>query len=261
MEFITENLVWVIVIGIVILMTIIGYLAEKTDFGRKSIERRELRAKIKAEQREKERQENLEKALQKEKELAEKKSQRENVDNNEVPTNEVTSPKEEAVIVQPEPTNEKPKKEKKKKEKKKKKGKNDEAESTTVEAIGEITPEEPQVTPDLPTVESVAPVAVEPSIEATNLVEVNPELPVMPNMPTTDPVNPVVNDTPIQPAVAEEVETLVIHDINPSIDVDNQPEDIANIVPNPDTLPDIEKLQSTKPSSEAVEEDDDVWKF
>ena len=35
MDFITDNYVWFIVIGVVILMAVIGYVADKTDFGRK----------------------------------------------------------------------------------------------------------------------------------------------------------------------------------------------------------------------------------
>jgi hypothetical protein len=67
LEFITENLVWVVIVGIVIIMTFIGYLAEKTDFGRKSIERRELRAKRRAEEKEKERQEKIDRQIQRKK--------------------------------------------------------------------------------------------------------------------------------------------------------------------------------------------------
>lgn len=37
-EFVTENYVWVIVAGIVILMAVIGYIADKTDFGRNKFE-------------------------------------------------------------------------------------------------------------------------------------------------------------------------------------------------------------------------------
>ena len=38
MDFIADNYVWFIVIGIVILMAVIGYIADKTDFGRKTID-------------------------------------------------------------------------------------------------------------------------------------------------------------------------------------------------------------------------------
>lgn len=38
MEFITENYIWFIVGGIIIVMAIIGYIAEKTDFGKKEKE-------------------------------------------------------------------------------------------------------------------------------------------------------------------------------------------------------------------------------
>lgn len=34
MEFIAENYIWIILIGVVILMTLIGYIADKTDFGK-----------------------------------------------------------------------------------------------------------------------------------------------------------------------------------------------------------------------------------
>ena len=35
MDFIVDNYIWFIVIGVVILMAVIGYIADKTDFGRK----------------------------------------------------------------------------------------------------------------------------------------------------------------------------------------------------------------------------------
>ena len=36
MDFIMDNYVWFIVIGVIIIMAIIGYIADKTDFGRKN---------------------------------------------------------------------------------------------------------------------------------------------------------------------------------------------------------------------------------
>ena len=50
MNFIAENYVWFIVIGVVILMAVIGYIADKTDFGRqknngKSIEKKPKKVK------------------------------------------------------------------------------------------------------------------------------------------------------------------------------------------------------------------------
>ncbi|MEG0408370.1 MAG: hypothetical protein RR623_05795, partial [Bacilli bacterium] len=39
MEFITANIMWFIGGGIILLMTIIGYYAEKTDFGRRNIDK------------------------------------------------------------------------------------------------------------------------------------------------------------------------------------------------------------------------------
>jgi len=38
-EFVTENYVWIIVAGIVLLMAVVGYIADKTDFGRNKIEK------------------------------------------------------------------------------------------------------------------------------------------------------------------------------------------------------------------------------
>ena len=35
MQFVTDNYIWFLIIGIVILMVVIGYIAEKTDFGHK----------------------------------------------------------------------------------------------------------------------------------------------------------------------------------------------------------------------------------
>lgn len=40
MEFIADNYIWIIIVGIIILMTIIGYIADKTDFGKKKPEKK-----------------------------------------------------------------------------------------------------------------------------------------------------------------------------------------------------------------------------
>ena len=45
LQFIQENYVWFIVGGIVLIMVIIGYFAEKTDFGAKKIEKKEKKSK------------------------------------------------------------------------------------------------------------------------------------------------------------------------------------------------------------------------
>lgn len=45
MDFIIDNIVWIIVGLIIIIMTIIGYIAEKTDFGKKELTKREKKAK------------------------------------------------------------------------------------------------------------------------------------------------------------------------------------------------------------------------
>ena len=39
LNFMVENYIWIIIIGIVVLMTIIGYIADKTDFGKESIKK------------------------------------------------------------------------------------------------------------------------------------------------------------------------------------------------------------------------------
>lgn len=39
LEFIVQNYIWILIIGIVVVMTIIGYIADKTDFGKESMKR------------------------------------------------------------------------------------------------------------------------------------------------------------------------------------------------------------------------------
>lgn len=43
LNFVTENYIWIIIIGIVILMTIIGYIADKTDFGKESLKKNKVK--------------------------------------------------------------------------------------------------------------------------------------------------------------------------------------------------------------------------
>lgn len=43
LNFVTENYIWIIIIGIVILMTIIGYIADKTDFGKESLKKKKVK--------------------------------------------------------------------------------------------------------------------------------------------------------------------------------------------------------------------------
>ena len=45
MQFLMDNYIWFLVAGIIGLMTVIGYIAEKTDFGRKEIKREESKEK------------------------------------------------------------------------------------------------------------------------------------------------------------------------------------------------------------------------
>lgn len=47
MDFIVDNYVWFIVGGVIILMAIIGYIADKTDFGRKNKEEQNSEKKVK----------------------------------------------------------------------------------------------------------------------------------------------------------------------------------------------------------------------
>lgn len=47
MEFFVDNWLWFLVAGIIILMTLIGYIAEKTDFGRKEIQPKPKKEKVK----------------------------------------------------------------------------------------------------------------------------------------------------------------------------------------------------------------------
>lgn len=46
MEILTDNYIWIIVIVVVILMTIIGYIAEKTNFGKKEFSKKKNNKKI-----------------------------------------------------------------------------------------------------------------------------------------------------------------------------------------------------------------------
>ncbi len=46
MEFLTDNYIWIIVIVVVILMTIIGYIAEKTNFGKKEFSKKKNNKKV-----------------------------------------------------------------------------------------------------------------------------------------------------------------------------------------------------------------------
>jgi hypothetical protein len=46
MDFITDNYVWFIVGGIILVMALIGYIAERTDFGRKESTKKEKKEKI-----------------------------------------------------------------------------------------------------------------------------------------------------------------------------------------------------------------------
>lgn len=47
MDFIVDNYVWAIVIVVVVLMAIVGYIADKTDFGRKEFEKKMVSDKAK----------------------------------------------------------------------------------------------------------------------------------------------------------------------------------------------------------------------
>ena len=51
MQFVTGNYIWFLIIGIVILMVVIGYIAEKTDFGHKDVGKKEKKDKKKKEKR------------------------------------------------------------------------------------------------------------------------------------------------------------------------------------------------------------------
>lgn len=64
MDFITDNIIWAIIIVIVVLMAIVGYIADKTDFGRKEFERKvkpdkPKKEKIKKEKPKKEKKEEI----------------------------------------------------------------------------------------------------------------------------------------------------------------------------------------------------------
>lgn len=53
MDFIVNNYVWFIVVGVIILMAVIGYIADKTDFGRKGKEEDTKEKKVEKPKKEK----------------------------------------------------------------------------------------------------------------------------------------------------------------------------------------------------------------
>ena len=53
MDFIVDNYVWFIVVGVIILMAVIGYIADKTDFGRKGKEEDTKEKKVEKPKKEK----------------------------------------------------------------------------------------------------------------------------------------------------------------------------------------------------------------
>lgn len=40
LDYIMDNYIWFIVIGVVLVMALIGYIADKTDFGRNRVEKK-----------------------------------------------------------------------------------------------------------------------------------------------------------------------------------------------------------------------------
>ena len=46
MEILMDNYIWIIVIVVIILMTIIGYIAEKTNFGKKEFSKKKTDKKV-----------------------------------------------------------------------------------------------------------------------------------------------------------------------------------------------------------------------
>ena len=61
MDFIVDNYVWFIVVGIIILMAVIGYIADKTDFGRKGKDEDTKEKKVEKTKKEKKEKEKKEK--------------------------------------------------------------------------------------------------------------------------------------------------------------------------------------------------------
>lgn len=89
MEFIIDNLVWFIAGGVVILMTFIGYFAEKTDFGKKLETENDEETEVSIQKKEKIKPDKKEKKNKKEEEKIESEAEKiipvvENYDSNEV---------------------------------------------------------------------------------------------------------------------------------------------------------------------------------
>ena len=95
MDFIVQNYVWFIVGGIIILMAIIGYIADKTDFGRNFKTEKPKKQKPKEEKRER-----IKLAAKGINELTEKAIEQERIDNN-VPVKDQTVDNNNLNVVEP----------------------------------------------------------------------------------------------------------------------------------------------------------------
>lgn len=69
MEFIEENYIWLIIIAVIVVMTIIGYIADKTDFGKNKTEKVKKEKTKKEKKSKKEKQKETEKLNEEEMEL------------------------------------------------------------------------------------------------------------------------------------------------------------------------------------------------
>lgn len=95
MDFITENYIWFIVGAIIILMAVIGYYADKTDFGRKEKEEKKPKSKpVKEEIKEEIKVEEVKKEKPKKEKKKKEKKKKEKVESNELVETVETQPQE-----------------------------------------------------------------------------------------------------------------------------------------------------------------------
>ena len=207
MEFIIDNLVWFIAGGVVILMTIIGYFAEKTDFG-KNLSSKNSEDKEPVEPK-KEKHAKKEKPTKKEKET-------DMVDKEEIlqnqPVDEQFSSELPIPIINAAPVT---------------------LEESNVEPVA-VEPIENAVVKDIPTEVSENPVTlVEPSVEPVAVEPVNVE-----NIPTEIDIEPVMHEV-----VPVDLQSTAIEDNNIEIQPALEAEPISQIFSEPIVeIPTIENV-------------------
>ncbi len=245
LNFMVENYIWIIIIGIVVLMTIIGYIADKTDFGKESIK--------------KQKKEKVEPAFDTD----------EFVDDTVTPNSMVEEPEkiDKKALRQAQKEEARKAKEEAKRQKEEAKRAREEEKRQQKEALEQEKAEvnQPEVetsSEDVPSNETLS-APEERSVEQ-NVVEENPTLEEQPKSDLFEPMEEPALEVPEEPKkemeekpqeeyIFETPEEKKESDKKEKSDKKEESEDIPEI-----DLPSIESLD--KELNEDTE-DDDVWKF